>query len=510
MCHRRNAFCVSGFGRWSLFFLFTLAAGAGYAQTYKVLANTGSTSSLIQGPNGALYGTGVATGVTGPYGNGGSVFNMTAAGTMTTVYPFCSLPACADGSSPTGLVLGTDGNFYGTTRGGGANSTIDCSGETAQSCGTVFKLTPSGELITLYNFCSLANCADGSLPESALVQGLDGNYYGITSYGGTGTCPNYDGFQPVGCGTIFKITPAGVLTTLYNFCAVSCTDGWDMIGSLLLDPNGKFYGTTDYGGTGFGSVECNDGCGTLFEFTASTETLSSLYSFCIPQGCPDGARPQASMVIASGVFYGTTAVGGAGNGGTFFSYSGTGTPSVLYSFCTVSGCPDGEDTQGISPEASDGNFYGTTPSGGANQGGTLFKVTPTGGLTTLYSFCQQADCFDGIAPNVTPVQATNGVIYGAADGGNPGNGVIYEWAAGLRRFVKTVAVAGKPGTVVIILGNGLTGASAVSFGGTAAKFAVMQPTEIKAIVPVGAVSGYVKVTTSTGAVLSTLTPFYVP
>jgi uncharacterized repeat protein (TIGR03803 family) len=509
MSHRRTAFRVTGVGHLALALLFTLAAGAAYAQSYKVLANTGSTGSLIQGPNGDLYGTGVATGTSGPYGNGGSVFNMTAAGTMTTVYPFCSLPGCADGSSPTGLVLGSDGNFYGTTRIGGANSTIDCSGETAQSCGTVFKLTPSGELTTLYSFCSLVNCADGSLPASALVQGLNGNFYGITSFGGTGTCPNYDGFQPVGCGTIFMITPTGTLTTLYSFCAVSCTNGWDVIGSLLLDPNGKFYGTSNYGGTGSGSVECNDGCGTLFEFTSSTKSLTSLYSFCIPQGCPDGARPQASMVLANGVFYGTTAVGGAGNQGTVFSYKGSGTPSVLYSFCTVSGCPDGDDPQGIMP-ASDGNFYGTTASGGANQGGTLFKVTPAGGLTTLYSFCQQADCFDGIAPNVTPVQATNGVIYGAADGGNPGNGVIYEWAAGLKRFVKTVPSVGVGGTEVIILGNGLTGASAVSFGGTAAKFAVVQPTEIKAIVPAGAPSGYVRVTTSTGAVLSTVTPFFVP
>jgi uncharacterized repeat protein (TIGR03803 family) len=510
MNHRRNAMRVTGFGHLALALLLTLAAGASHAQPYKVLANTGSTSSLIQGPNGDLYGTGVATGPTGPYGIGESVFNMSATGSITTVYPFCSLPACADGSGPTGLVLGTDGNFYGTTSGGGANSTIGCSGETAQSCGTVFKLYPSGQLTTLYSFCSLANCADGSVPGSALVQGLDGNFYGSTRYGGTGTCPNYDGFQPVGCGTLFKITPAGVLTTLYSFCAVSCTDGWDMIGSLMLDPNGKFYGTTDFGGTGSGSVECSDGCGTLFEFTASTGALTTLYSFCIPQGCPDGARPQASMVISNGVLYGTTALGGVGNGGTFFSYLGTGNPSVLYSFCTQAGCPDGEDTQGITPAASDGNFYGTTPSGGASQGGTLFKVTPAGALTRLYSFCQQAQCFDGVAPNVTPVQATNGVIYGAANGGNPGNGVIYEWAAGLKRFVKTVAIAGKAGTVVIILGNGLTGASAVTFGGAPAKFAVMQPTEIKAIVPAGAPTGYVKVTTSTGAVLSTLTPFYVP
>jgi uncharacterized repeat protein (TIGR03803 family) len=500
---------VKAFGRLASLVVLTFAAVAAQAQTYTVLAEFGASGPLIQAPNGKMYGASDAPGVSGQYGHGGSIFNITATGTVTTVYPFCSVANCADGSEPLGVTLGTDGNFYGVTRVGGANSSIDCSGETAQTCGTVFKLTPSGELTTLHSFCSQANCADGSLPNGVLVQGLNGNFYGTTSYGGTGTCPNYDGFQPVGCGTIFEITPAGVLTTLYNFCAESCVNGWAMLGSLTLDPNGKFYGTTDYGGTGGGGTECAVGCGTLFTFTPPAG-FDSVYSFCIPTGCPDGALPQSSLVLAtSGTFYGTTTAGGTANDGTFFSYGASSGVSSLYSFCVESGCPDGQSPQGII-QGSDGNFYGITPFGGANQGGTLFKITAAGALTTLYSFCEQTNCYDGNSPNVTPVEATDGTLYGAANGGNPGNGVIYRVAAGLKRFVKTVPIAGRAGTEVIIMGNALTGASAVSFGGLAAKFAVMQPTEIKAIVPKGAASGYVKVTTSTGAVLSTLTPFYVP
>jgi uncharacterized repeat protein (TIGR03803 family) len=478
------------------------------AQTYKVLDNFGANSALIQGFGGYLYGAGNTLGSEGPYGYGGSIFRMTPAGAASTIYTFCSQPNCTDGKDVGGIVLGTDGNIYGVTLIGGANSSIDCSGESVQSCGTVFKLTPGGVLTTLHNFCSQPNCADGSLPGTALVQGFDGNFYGTTRYGGTGTCPDYDGFQPFGCGTIFKITPQGALTTLYNFCVASCEDGYDPLGSLIQARDGNFYGTTNFGGTGSGGPECRTQCGTIFQITPEG-ALTSLYSFCIQTGCPDGAGPQGLIQASDGVFYGTTGGGGANNQGTVFSFTTSNVLTTKYSFCSQTNCPDGESPEAGLIQASDGNLYGYTPFGGANSGGTLFKITPEGTLTTLYNFCSQTDCFDGIGPNTPLFQYTNGVLFGAAGGGNPGNGVVYSLSAGLARFVATLPALGKAGRKVTILGTGLTGATAVTFNGTAAEFTVVSSTEITATVPGGATSGRVKVTVPSGTLL-TIDPFLVP
>jgi len=477
------------------------------AQTYKALTDFSTyETSLIQGFSGYLYGT--ASGP-GQYGYGGSIFKMTPAGTVTTIYTFCSKPSCADGEWPdTGLVLGTDGNIYGTTYSGGANSSILCNGEEVSGCGTVFKLTPGGELTTLYNFCSQTNCADGSGPGGSLVQGFDGVFYGMTGAGGAGTCPNYNFTRPFGCGTIFQITPAGALTTLYSFCAVSCVDGWDATGNLIQARDGNFYGSTNFGGTGSGGPQCGSGCGTIFQFTPPG-TLTSLYSFCIDEGCPDGAGPAGLVLATNGAFYGTTGSGGAANYGTVFSFTTPNALSTLYSFCTLANCPDGEYPQEGLIQASDGNLYGTTPFGGANSGGTLFKITPAGGLTTVYNFCAQTNCTDGIGPDVPLFQDTNGILYGSAGGGPTGNGTVYSWSAGLRPFVTTLPTSGKAGKKVTILGNNLTDASAVTFNGMGATFTVVSATEITATVPTGATSGKVHVTIPSGT-LSTEVPFLVP
>lgn len=135
----------------------------------------------------------------------------------------------ADGESPTAaLVQGLDGDLYGTTASGGLFSS-----------GTVFKITPAGALTTLYNFCSLPSCADGADPSAALVLGTDGNFYGTTVNGGSANE-----------GTIFKITHAGVLTTLYSFCVqAGCADGANPLAPLLQGDDSNFYGTAAYGGT---------------------------------------------------------------------------------------------------------------------------------------------------------------------------------------------------------------------------------------------------------------------
>jgi uncharacterized repeat protein (TIGR03803 family) len=229
---------------------------------------------------------------------------------------FCSQSGCTDGEYPAGsLVQATNnGGFYGTTQYGGA-----------YGGGTVFKITASGTLTTLYSFCSQGYpCPDGETPLAGLVQGTDGNLYGITQYGGENAGCN---FPPCG-GTVFKITPNGTLTTLYGFCAQggSCTDGTNPVAALVQATDGNFYGTTQYGGS-YNNCNGDEACGTVFKITPSG-TLTTLYSFC-SQGypCPDGEYPAGSLVQdTNGKFYGTTISGGAicyyGYGcGTVFSIS---------------------------------------------------------------------------------------------------------------------------------------------------------------------------------------------
>jgi len=170
-----------------------------------------------------------------------------------------------DGAGPVGpLVQGLDGKFYGATSGGGVG-------------GTLFDLaiTPKRVLTTLYSFCPQNNCSSGAVPEAGPVQATDGNFYGTTSAGGVF---NLNGCRGDNCGTVFKITPNGTLTTLYDFCAqTNCTDGWFPQAGLVQATDGNFYGTTENGGTI--SSYCFQGCGTVFKVTPAG-ALTTLYSFC--------------------------------------------------------------------------------------------------------------------------------------------------------------------------------------------------------------------------------------
>lgn len=251
---------------------------------------------LVQAFDGSLYGT------TSNFGadSGGTVFRISSMGALTTLHNFCSEPSCVDGWSPvSGLVQGSDGNFYGTTSAGGKYGR-----------GTIFRITRSGILTRLYSFCSQTSCADGAQPEAGLVQGADGTLYGTTVFGGNN---NY--------GTIFRITPTGVFTTLYVFCSqgVPCIDGSLPFGGLMLATDGNFYGTTSTGGANCGL----SGCGTLFKITPSG-TLTTLHSFC-DVGCPDGNFPDGPLLESTtGIIYGMTEAGGVstacgGGCGTVYS-----------------------------------------------------------------------------------------------------------------------------------------------------------------------------------------------
>jgi uncharacterized repeat protein (TIGR03803 family) len=300
----------------------------------------------------------------------------------------------------------------------------------AYDTGTVFKITPDGALTTLYSFCAQSGCADGEYPHAALVQAIDENLYGTTQFGGTyGDYPNTGG-------TVFKITPGGALTTLYSFCAQSgCADGSQPAQGLVQATNGDFYGTTFEGGI-YAS-------GAVFKITASG-ALTTLYSFCaLGLPCTDGDSPIAGLVQASdGNLYGTTLYGGAfsdlaNSWGTIFKITPTGTLTTLYSFCSQSGCPDGANPLGLI-QATDGDLYGTTSNYGDHGHGTVFKITTNGKLTTLHSFCSQTMCTDGARPGAGLLQATDGKFYGPTYGGGTagGAGTVYSLSVGLGPFVE--------------------------------------------------------------------------
>ena len=434
-----------------------------------------SNAGLIQATNGNLYGTTYYGGAK----NSGEVFEITTGGTLTTLYNFCSKSGCTDGEYTYATpVQGTNGNFYGTTYLGGS-----------KELGTVFKITPSGTQTTLHTFGG----SDGSQPLAGLVQANNGDFYGTTYMGGS-----------EGKGEVFKITASGALTTVHSFCSQSgCTDGENPFAGMIQGTNGNLYGTTFGGGTA-------KGFGTVFEITPSG-TLTTLHSCCTQSGCPDGQFPQTGLVQATnGSLYGTTVSGGAYGDGTIFKITPRGTLTTVYNVCSQNGCPDGNYLIAGLIQATDGNLYGIMDVGGANGSGTIFKITLSGTLTTLYNFCSQSGCPDGQYPVGGLVQATDGNLYGTTDdGGANGEGTVFSLSVGLGPFVETEPTAAKVGATVKILGTDLTGATSVSFNGKAATFTVVSSSEITTTVPAGATTGEVRVVTP-GGTLSSNVSFRVP
>ena len=432
-------------------------------------------AGLVQGLDGSLYGT---TYQGGTYG-GGTVFKIGASGSLTTLYNFCAASGCADGQSPfAGLTLATGGNFLGTTQGGGTNS-----------YGTVFSITPAGVLTTLYNFCSQTRCADGGYPYGGLFQAANGVFYGTTFIGG-----HINGQSPEG--TVFKITSSGTLATVYQFCHGfgTCTDGSAPLGGVIQATDGNFYGTTFTGGAKEGWPQGLGDVGTVFKLTPGG-ALTTLFSF---DAFPSGCWPRAGLLQGSdGNLYGTTNQrGSTGNYGTIYKISTSGSLTTLYSFCAVSGCADGSTPEGPLIQATDGNYYGTTHYGGANNGGTVYRITPWGTMTTLYSFCAQAGCADGQYPYAGLFQATDGNLYGTTyQGGAAGKGTVFSLSVGRAPFVKMLPASAAAGTAVKILGTNLTGATRVSFNGTPAVFKVVSDSLIATTVPKGTASPTVHVVT---------------
>jgi uncharacterized repeat protein (TIGR03803 family) len=342
-------------------------------------------TQLVQGKDGYLYGT---TSNGGTNSVSGTVFKVKPDGTkFTTLHVFSPSGVQGDGQYPqSGLLLDTNGSFYGTTQQGGSSGAV----------GTAYRV---GSSLPLHSFTNVNN--EGLEPDGGLFQGTDGELYGTTTTGGANNC-----------GTIFKMTVAGPVKKLYDFPMVPGGCGGPL-GNLIQAADGSFYGTMWQGPTN------NDTPGWIYKITSAAK-LTVVHNF---QGPPnDGGFPGAGLLQASdGKFYGTTCYGGnAPNFGTVFRMDSSGNVTVLVNFGTV-GAP-GQCPRAPLIQASDGNFYGTTTTGGNNTCsastlcGTIFQVTPSGQYSTLHLFDYSTNKGPWFAAGGL-IQDTDGSFYGLTSSG---------------------------------------------------------------------------------------------
>jgi uncharacterized repeat protein (TIGR03803 family) len=331
-------------------------------------------NGLIQATDGFLYGTTDSGGAS----RNGTVFRMTTNGALTALYAFSG---GSDGGQPrAGVIQADDGNLYGTTFYGGAGE------------GVVFTMSLTGGVAILHSFMG-AN--DGGFPMLGVVQASDGDFYGAASSGGTN-----------GFGTVFKMTRTGTLTTLHSFNSI---DGADPHAGVIQGKDGYFYGITRKGGA-------RSGDGTLFKISANG-AFTSLFDF----DQTNGWAPRAGLRQGrDGNFYGSASSGGANGGGTVFRMTASGLLKTLHSF---NGSGDGEFPEGMLLEGKDGYFYGTTLQGGKYDQGTIFRMSPSGQLTTIVHF----DGFNGANPSAPLMQADDGSFYGSTlNGGANGYGTVFR------------------------------------------------------------------------------------
>jgi len=433
-----------------------------------------------------------------------------------------------DGDGPEKVIQGTDGNFYTVTPEGGALQD-----------GNVVRITPTGEIASIYDFCSKAQCSDGSVPFSPPILGGDGNLYGVTYAGGS------DLDNGSGWGTLYKMTLDGQITTLHTFCTYPCNDGTNPTG-IVQAADGNLYGVTSSGG------ELNGG--TLYQITTSGE-FKVVHSFCSLANCADGEWPISAPILGSdGNLYGTTSSGNQlNNSGAVYSLSPNGTFSVVHTF-SFHNTFDKSFNQGESPNAvvqdAHGNLFGTTYNGGAYEWGNIFEITstlqfrvlhnftygPQSGVTDAITFANDGNLYgttggidaEGTMFEITGsgeyltvqdfftaggiqgpygfFQAPNGNLYGsvASYNHNNYNGALFSFSNDFHPSIGTAPGGGEVGASILILGNNLTGTSSVKFNGVEAAFTVESDTYIQTTVPTGATTGVVSVVTPSSTLKSNL------
>lgn len=405
-----------------------------------------SEAPLLLGTDGNFYGTASSGGAH----NHGSIFKITPAGVETTLYSFTG---GNDGASPdAGLTEGPDGNFYGEAASGGP---FENTGD-PENFGTIFKITPSGTLSVIYSF---SGEADGAEPFDGLVLGPDGNFYGVTEASGT-----YSNGLFSGQGDVFKITPTGTLTTLYSGSDVNAPI------SIMLGTDGNLY-VSNLGG---GVLKLTlGGSPTLYTDGSALGGVSGL-----TQG-------------NDGNFYGTTRFGGANGDGQFFQMTSAGDFTVLHTF---------DGTDGASPfsppiTGMDGLLYGTTAYDGANSGGTFYSIATGGSFNTLYSFTATLNGTTLGTPLGAPIEYSDGSFYGAASaGGADGRGGIYKITdstdlpssnptPSIGQISPNTIAAGSGETVVTLTGAGFVAGSVVKWNGTALSTTFESATQVLAVIP---------------------------
>jgi len=362
-----------------------------------------STTDASQPEVGLVYDptTGLFYGVSGLGGtnNTGAIFSLSATGTENVIYNFGSKTG-TDGWCPQApLILGSDGNFYGTT----------CHGGTGGDNGTIFQLTPSGTETILYSFTG--GTADGAHPYAALIQASDGNLYGTTGEGGA--------YGVGGYGTVFTISTSGTgYKVLHSFGAGG--DGRFPHSSLLQGADGNLYGITDGGGT--------SGLGAIYQLSTAGGSDVVLHSFAsgtdgnmTPPGLNPHNQGAALVQYSDGYLYGTTPTGGQFGYGTVFKVNSAGSYSVVYTFGSAPN--DAQDSQAGLLLANDGYFYGTSILGGANNAGTVFRISAAGTENVMYSFGPG----DGQNPVGGLIQGPDGRLYGTTFyGGLNSQGIIFK------------------------------------------------------------------------------------
>jgi uncharacterized repeat protein (TIGR03803 family) len=351
---------------------------------------------LILASDGNFYGTSEGGGETADCINCGTVFRMSPDGTLTIIHAF----SAAEGGLPIGgLVQASDGNLYGTT---------SMSPDQAAQNGTVFRISLDGQYQLLHVFAGRPS--EGAVPATAMIQGKDGFLYGTTPHGGA-----------TGTGTVFRISMKGDFTNLFSFDPGAIGfNGATPFGGLLQGSDGHLWGTTTQGGT---NPRCHvaRGCGTVFTLPVDGSYVPAWFSFSDATGVePFGTLLQAR----DGSLYGTTSAGGAmadcgGLGcGTIFRFTADrGIEAIAHRFKPGQGA----FVWGGLMQATDGNLYGTAYQGGNQDAcadidgcGTLFRLTPAGGFKVLHVFQGTPD---GSGPAAALVQGRDSALYGTTSYG---------------------------------------------------------------------------------------------